>query len=253
MAQLPSKEEKTTSASIDPNEVKKFSAMADQWWDLHGKFKPLHKFNPTRVSYIAQKAAQHFGTDVNFDPLKGLKLLDVGCGGGLLSEPMRRLGAEVTGIDASEKNIGIASLHAQQTGLNIDYHCASVEALAAGSEQFDIVLTMEVVEHVADVESFLKGCAKLVKPGGLLFVATLNRTLKSYALAIVGAEYVLRWLPRGTHQWEKFLKPSEIEPHLSAAGVMLRELQGVSFNPLHDRWHLSPDLAVNYMMLGVKE
>lgn len=231
--------------SIDENEVAKFSAMAEEWWDLNGKFKPLHKFNPVRIGYVRDNVKSHF----NREDCEGLTLLDIGCGGGLLSEPMARLGMEVTAIDASEKNIKIASLHAEKSGLKIDYRCTSAEELAATDAQFDVVLNMEVIEHVASVESFLKASCGLVKPNGIMILATLNRTMKSYALAIVGAEYVLKWLPKGTHDWNKFLKPSEIEPHLRNNGMNLQRIQGVFYNPLLDKWSLSEDIDVNYMML----
>lgn len=234
--------------SIDENEIAKFSVMADEWWDENGKFKPLHKFNPERIKYIRDNAVSHF----RIDSLNGLKILDIGCGGGLLSEPMARLGAEVTGIDASEKNIKIASLHAEKQGLNINYICTSAEDLAAKKKQFDIVLNMEVIEHVADVSSFMNASCDLLKPGGLMFIATINRTLKSFAFAIVGAEYILRWLPRGTHEWDRFLKPSEIEAHLSSNGLVLRKLDGMSYNPVKDLWSLSSDIGINYIMLAGK-
>lgn len=231
------------SLSIDKLEVEKFSAMAEEWWDEGGKFEPLHKFNPVRIGYINSK----------FDNLKGLKLLDIGCGGGLLSEPLARLGGKVTGIDASEKNIKIASLHAQKSGLDIDYKCISAEELAASGAQFDIVLNMEVIEHVADVASFMEASCKLLKPGGKMFIATMNRTAKAFALAIVAAEYVLRWLPRGTHNFEKFLKPSEIYSYLEANNVSIEELQGVSFSPLSRKWSLSDDVSVNYIIMAEKK
>jgi 2-polyprenyl-6-hydroxyphenyl methylase/3-demethylubiquinone-9 3-methyltransferase len=231
--------------SIDENEIAKFSAMADQWWDLNGKFKPLHKFNPVRIGYVRDHIKSHF----NREDCEGITLLDIGCGGGLLSEPMARQGMDVTAIDASEKNIKIASLHAEKSDLKIDYRCTSAEELATTGIQFDVVLNMEVIEHVADVESFLKASCGLAKPNGIMILATLNRTIKSYALAIVGAEYVLKWLPKGTHDWNKFLKPSEIEPHLRNNGMNLQKIQGVSYNPLQDEWGLSSDIDVNYMML----
>ncbi|PIR37669.1 MAG: bifunctional 3-demethylubiquinol 3-O-methyltransferase/2-polyprenyl-6-hydroxyphenol methylase [Alphaproteobacteria bacterium CG11_big_fil_rev_8_21_14_0_20_39_49] len=239
----------TKSKSIDENEIAKFSAMADEWWDLNGKFKPLHKFNPVRIEYIRDNVLSHFDKE----GFKGLKFLDIGCGGGLLSEPMARLGADVTSIDASEKNIKIASLHAEQSGLKIDYQCTSAEELAKKGGKFDVVLNMEVIEHVANIGSFVQASADLLKPEGLMFIATLNRTLKSYALAIVGAEYILRWLPKGTHDWKKFLKPSEVEELASENGLKLKEIQGVSYNPLIDKWKLSDDVDVNYMMLFGKQ
>jgi 2-polyprenyl-6-hydroxyphenyl methylase/3-demethylubiquinone-9 3-methyltransferase len=198
-----------------------------------------------RIGYVRDHVKSHF----NQEDLSGITLLDIGCGGGLLSEPMARLGMAVTAIDASEKNIKIASLHAEKSGLKIDYRCTSAEDLASTKVQFDVVLNMEVIEHVADVESFLKASCELLKPNGIMIIATLNRTIKSYALAIVGAEYVLKWLPRGTHDWNKFLKPSEIEPHLINNGMNLQKIQGVSYNPLQDKWSLSSDIDVNYMML----
>ena len=231
--------------SIDESEVAKFTAMADEWWDLNGKFKPLHKFNPVRIAYIRDNVLSHFEKD----SFKGLSVLDIGCGGGLLSEPMARLGADVTSIDASQENIKIASLHAKQSGLKINYQCTSAEDIATKGKKFDVVLNMEVIEHVADVEAFVQASADLLKPDGLMFVATLNRSLKSYALAIVGAEYILRWLPKGTHDWKKFLKPSEVEAFASSSGLHLKQLQGVTYSPLLDEWNLSEDVAVNYMML----
>ncbi len=238
--------------SIDELEVAKFSAMADQWWDTSGKFKPLHKFNPIRIKYIKDRVSDHFGIKGKENPFEGLKLLDIGCGGGLLSEPMARLGAKVTSIDAGYENIEVAKLHAQKMGLDIDYRCTSAEELAMQDQQFDVVLNMEVVEHVADVQSFLGASCALVKPGGLMIVATLNRTLKSYALAIIGAEYILNWLPKGTHTWEKFLKPSELESHLRMGGLKLKKIQGVTYNPINDDWKLSSDIGVNYMLLAKK-
>jgi 2-polyprenyl-6-hydroxyphenyl methylase/3-demethylubiquinone-9 3-methyltransferase len=235
--------------SIDEAEVAKFSAMADEWWDTNGKFKPLHKFNPVRIGYVKDKVVEHF----KHESMEGISVLDIGCGGGLLAEPMARLGASVTAIDASEKNIKIASLHAKNVELDIDYKCTSAEELASKGRQFDVVLNMEVIEHVADVESFLQASASLVKPGGIMIVATLNRTMKSYALAILGAEYILKWLPRGTHNWDKFLKPSEIEKPLRVNGMAVKAIQGVSYNPVRDSWKLSDDIAVNYMILAVKD
>lgn len=245
---------KAASASVDPEEIAKFSAMAEAWWDPEGKFRPLHRFNPVRLGYIRDRLCRHFDRDPKQDrPLKGLRLLDVGCGGGLLSEPMARLGAEVTGLDAAEKNIRIAALHAAESGLEIDYRHASVEDLAATGETFDAVLNMEVVEHVADVDSFLGCSAALARPGGVMVVATLNRTPKSYLLAIVGAEYVLRWLPRGTHEWRRFVRPSELAKALRQAGMEIAEMTGVAFNPLTDSWRLAPgDLDVNYMVMAAR-
>ncbi len=235
--------------TVDATEIAKFTAMAEAWWDPHGDFKPLHRFNPIRIAYIRDVAAAHFDRDAAGEaPLAGLSLLEVGCGGGLLTEPMRRLGAEVTGIDPAPRNIGVARTHAEQAGLKITYlPCAAEDVIETGAS-FDIVLAMEVVEHVADVNAFIHDCSRLVKPGGLLFLATLNRTAKAFALAIVGAEYVLRWLPRGTHDWRKFVKPSELAQALRQAGMSIDQMTGVSFNPLTERWSLTRDLDVNYML-----
>lgn len=242
-----------SATTINPDEIGRFSAMADEWWDPAGKFKPLHKFNPVRLAYIREQAIAHFGRDgMARRPFEGLRLLDIGCGGGLLCEPMARLGATVVGADASEKNIKIASLHAEQSGLDIDYRATTSEALAEAGEQFDIVLNMEVVEHVADVPLYLKSCADLVAPGGLMFVATINRTARAFALAIVGAEYVLRWLPRGTHTYENFLTPDEIAAILSRNAMRIKDRCGVSYSPLSGEWRRSRDMGVNYMLLAEK-
>ena len=239
-----------SGGTVDAAEIARFNAMAADWWDPTGKFRPLHKFNPVRLAYIKQQVSARFGRDDrSANAFEGLKFLDIGCGGGLLSEPMARLGAEVTGADASSTNIGIARVHAEQSGLSIDYRATTAEALADSGAQFDVVLNMEVVEHVADVPLYLDACARLVRPGGLMFVATINRTLKAYALAIVGAEYVLGWLPNGTHTYEKLVRPEEIEGPLVAAGLTPIERCGVSFNPLADEWRQSRDMDVNYMML----
>jgi 2-polyprenyl-6-hydroxyphenyl methylase/3-demethylubiquinone-9 3-methyltransferase len=238
-------------ASVDPAEIAKFEAMAEAWWDPHGKFRPLHRLNPVRLAYIRDQACRHFGRDARAPmPLAGLDLLDIGCGGGLLSEPMTRLGARVVGIDASHRNIAIAGLHAERMGLTIDYRCQAVETLAEGDERFDILLNMEVIEHVADPEGFMAASIRLLKPGGMMVVATLNRTAKSYALAIVGAEYLLRWLPRGTHDWKRFLRPSELTHLIARAGGHVLALEGVTYNPLTDHWSLSRDLGVNYMAVA---
>lgn len=240
--------------TIDQSEVDRFSAMAAEWWSPTGKFRPLHKFNPVRIEYIRDKVSAHFGRDPRaHQPLSGLRVLDIGCGGGLLSEPVARMGASVVGADASEKNIGIARTHAEQSGVTVDYRAVTAEQLAADGEQFDVVLNMEVVEHVADVAFFMETCASLVKPGGLMFVATINRTLKAAALAIVGAEYVLRWLPRGTHQYEKLVRPEEIEAPLGVGGMTVTERTGVFFNPIQNQWNLSKDMDVNYMLLAEKK
>ncbi|MEI2387357.1 bifunctional 2-polyprenyl-6-hydroxyphenol methylase/3-demethylubiquinol 3-O-methyltransferase UbiG [Breoghania sp. JC706] len=243
----------TTKTTVDEAEVARFSAMADDWWDPTGKFRPLHKFSPVRLSYIKEHVSAHFGRKSD-DPtaFKGLRFLDIGCGGGLLCEPMTRLGAEVVGVDPSPVNIKVASLHAERSGLEIDYRSTTAEELAASGERFDVVLNMEVVEHVSDVPTYLASCAELVKPGGLMFVATINRTLKAYALAIVAAERVLRWLPAGTHTYEKLVKPAEIEGPLGAAGMNIIERCGVTYNPLLDRWNRSRDMDVNYMMLAAR-
>jgi len=239
------------TGTIDQEEVDRFSAMADQWWDPTGKFKPLHKFNPVRLAYIKQEVCRQFGRDPKAsDAFKGLRFLDIGCGGGLLSEPMARLGADVVGADPSETNVRIANLHMESSGLKIDYRAETAEDLAAAGETFDVVLNMEVVEHVADVPLFLEATSSMVRPGGLMFVATINRTLKAYALAIVGAEYVLRWLPKGTHSYEKLVKPSEIEGPLTTAGLTIADRSGVSYNPVTDTWSRSRDMDVNYMLLA---
>ncbi|HEU0162172.1 MAG TPA: bifunctional 2-polyprenyl-6-hydroxyphenol methylase/3-demethylubiquinol 3-O-methyltransferase UbiG [Rhizomicrobium sp.] len=241
----------SSQPSIDPSEVAKFSAMAAEWWDPAGKFAPLHKFNPVRLSFIRSEAAAHFGRDARaLRPFEGLSLLDIGCGGGLLSEPMTRLGFAVTGADASEKNIGTARAHAAQGGLEIDYRAATAEVLAAEGRSFDVVLNMEVVEHVADVGAYLAACTALVKPGGLTFVATMNKTLKSLALAKIGAEYVLGWLPRGTHDWNRFIPPENLEKSLQDTGLTLLKRQGVSFSPVMWDWSLSNDTDVNYMLVA---
>jgi len=236
--------------SIDPAEVERFSAMAAEWWDPTGKFKPLHLFNPVRLGFIRDEAARRFGRDISQPrPFEGMRLLDIGCGGGLLCEPMTRLGFAVTGVDASERNIGVARAHAEQQGLDIDYRADTAEALLLqGEPPFDVVLNMEVIEHVADPERFLKDCVKLLRPGGMMIVATLNRTLKAHALAVVGAEYVLRWLPPGTHDWKKFIKPVEILRFLHGEPVSIAGPFGVSYDPLSGRWAPSRDTGVNYMM-----
>jgi len=243
-----------TAASIDPAEIERFSALAAEWWDPQGKFRPLHKFNPVRLAFLRDRITAHFARDAaGSAPLAGLRLLDIGCGGGLVSEPMARLGASVTGADAGERNIGIARQHAAEAGVEIDYRCTSAEELAAAGERFDVVLAMEVVEHVADVDGFLAACGQMVKPGGLLIAATLNRTPKSFALGIVAAEYILRWVPRGTHDWKKFLKPHELAAGLRHSGLTLKDVAGVSYDPLADRWSISRDTDVNYMLVAVKD
>jgi 2-polyprenyl-6-hydroxyphenyl methylase/3-demethylubiquinone-9 3-methyltransferase len=236
-----------------PDEVAKFSAIADEWWDPQGKFKPLHKFNPERIRYVRDSVAVRFSRTLTGPaPFNGLNLLDVGCGGGLIAEPLARLGFNVTGIDASEKNIGVAKLHAESSGLKIDYDCKTPEQLLDIDKRFDVVLALEVVEHVADVNAFLSAAGQLVAPGGTLIAATLNRTLKSLAMAKIGAEYVLRWLPIGTHDWRKFVKPSELAAGLRVAGLSVQEMKGMTYDVFRDRWVLSDDVDVNYMMLATR-
>lgn len=238
-------------STIDQSEVDRFSAMAAEWWDPTGKFKPLHKFNPVRLAYLRDTICAEFGKDPRAArPLSGLRILDIGCGGGLLSEPVARMGAEVVGADPSERNIGIASTHARESSVAVDYRAVSAETLAEAGETFDVVLNMEVVEHVADVEFFLSTCATMVRPGGLMFIATINRTMKAMALAIIGAEYVLRWLPKGTHQYEKLVRPEEIEKPLQTSGMDVFARTGVFFSPLTNQWNLSKDMDVNYMMVA---
>jgi 2-polyprenyl-6-hydroxyphenyl methylase/3-demethylubiquinone-9 3-methyltransferase len=239
------------ATTIDDDEIAKFSAIAEEWWDPTGKFAPLHRINPLRLNYIREHAIDHFKLDdASLTPLEGLKLIDIGCGGGLVSEPLAKMGAQVTGIDGSEKNIKTASVHAQQRGVDVDYRATQAETLAEAGEQFDIVLALEVIEHVADVPLFLDAIQRLLKPGGLMIVTTLNRTLKSYAFAIVGAEYVLRWLPHGTHDWKKFLKPHEIVQPLEAKNMRLKQMRGMVLNPLRREWQLSErDFDVNYLLV----
>jgi 2-polyprenyl-6-hydroxyphenyl methylase/3-demethylubiquinone-9 3-methyltransferase len=238
-------------STVDRDEVARFSALAGEWWDPRGKMGMLHKFNPVRLGFIKETACRHFDREGKaIDALAGLRILDIGCGGGILSEPLARLGAQVVGADASEPNIAAAKLHASDAGLAIDFRATSAEALADAGERFDVVLAMEVVEHVADLDLFVKRCAEMVLPGGLMIVATLNRTLKSFALAIVGAEYVLRWLPRGTHQWEKFVTPDELEVALERHGLGVIDETGVIYNLLADRWQISTDMDVNYITVA---
>ncbi|BBK40959.1 ubiquinone biosynthesis O-methyltransferase [Allostella vacuolata] len=241
-------------STVDPAEIGRFAAIAEEWWNPDGQFRPLHRFNPVRLAWLRDRIAAQFGRDPTANrPLEGLRLLDIGCGGGLLAEPMARLGAAVTGIDATQRNVEVARIHAEASGLAIDYRFATAEELAAAGERFDVVLNMEVVEHVADRDAFLDAASTLLAPGGLMAVATLNRTPKSYLLAIVGAEYVLRWLPRGTHQWRKFVRPSEIVSRLRRNGLAVTTMTGVTFDPLRDRWSLAPhDLDVNYMLAATR-
>ena len=243
--------EKARASSIDAVEVERFSRHATDWWDPRGPMAALHKFNPVRLGYIRDRTTAQFGRDPKkLDCLKGLRMLDIGCGGGILSEPLARLGAEMVGADPSDENIAAARAHAESAGVAVDYRATTAEDLAAAKERFDVVLAMEVIEHVTDVDSFVSTCAAMVKPGGLMIVATLNRTLKSFALAIVGAEYVLRWLPRGTHQWDKFVKPEELESAIERDGLQVTGERGVIYNPFADRWQLSSDMDVNYMLVA---
>jgi 2-polyprenyl-6-hydroxyphenyl methylase/3-demethylubiquinone-9 3-methyltransferase len=235
--------------SVDPAEIARFDALAADWWDAKGKFAPLHRFNPARLTFLKTALVQHFQRDERLaQPLAGLSLLDVGCGGGLVAEPMSRLGATVTGVDAGTATIEAARRHSQGMGLVIDYRTATVEELGNEDLRFDIVLALEVIEHVVDSEAFLKACKRLLKPGGVLAVATLNRTARSFLLAIVGAEYLLRWLPPGTHKWNRFVRPDELDEMLKAAGLSVTTRTGINYNPLRDRWSLSSDTAVNYII-----
>jgi 2-polyprenyl-6-hydroxyphenyl methylase/3-demethylubiquinone-9 3-methyltransferase len=237
--------------SVNKKEIDKFSKMANEWWNPEGKFKPLHKFNPTRIKYIKENIINNFKLKNKFRPLSGINILDIGCGGGLLSEPMSRMGANVTGIDASDKNIKIAKLHSKKNKLKINYLCSSPEKLKI-TKKFDVILNMEIVEHVEDIDFFLKSCSKLLKKNGLMFVATINKTLKSYIFAIVGAEYVLRWLPIGTHEWEKFVKPEDLKKILMKYDLSLNKLEGMNFNIIKDEWSISRDLSVNYIAKFIK-
>jgi 2-polyprenyl-6-hydroxyphenyl methylase / 3-demethylubiquinone-9 3-methyltransferase len=242
-----------SAGTIDADEIAHFARLAGKWWDPRGPWATLHRFNPVRLGYIRDRAAAHFGRDpARLDSLKGLRMLDIGCGGGVLSEPLARLGATMVGADPVEENITAAAHHAAQAGLTIDYRSTTAEALAEAGERFDVVLAMEVVEHVADVNLFIASAADLVKPGGLMFVATLNRTMKSFALAIVGAEYILRWIPRGTHQWDKFITPDELELALEQAGLRVTGETGVIYNLFADRFQLSADMDANYMVVAEK-
>ena len=237
--------------TINKKEIEKFSKIAEEWWNPQGKFKPLHKFNPIRISYIKENIIKTFKLDDNKTPLKNIKILDIGCGGGLLSEPMCKLGAKVTGIDASDKNIKVAKLHSKKNNLKIEYRCSSPEKFNA-QEKFDVILNMEIVEHVEDVNFFLKSCSKLLKKNGIMFVATLNKTLKSYIFAIVGAEYILRWLPIGTHEWEKFLKPEELISILEKNDLRLDRVDGMNFNLIGNKWSVGNDKSVNYIAKFIK-
>jgi 2-polyprenyl-6-hydroxyphenyl methylase/3-demethylubiquinone-9 3-methyltransferase len=242
---------KRRASSVDQAEIERFSRHAADWWNPRGPMAALHKFNPVRLGYIRDQAAAKFNRDSKkLDCLKGLRMLDIGCGGGILSEPLARLGAEMVGADPSEDNINAARAHAAGADVVVDYRATTAEDLAAANERFDVVLAMEVVEHVADVDAFVATCATTVRPGGLMIAATLNRTLKSFALAIVGAEYVLRWLPRGTHQWDKFVTPVELENAIERNGLQVTGERGVIYNPFADRWQLSSDMDVNYMLVA---
>ena len=240
--------------TIDPAEVAKFEAMAAEWWNPNGKFKPLHLMNPCRLDYITRQISAEYGRDLTGPlPFAGLRILDIGCGGGLLSEPMARLGATVVGADAAPRNISVARIHAEQSGLTIDYRHTTAEALAAAGERFDVVLNMEVVEHVADPLAYLTACHDLLKPGGLMICSTLNRNAKSFALAIVGAEWVMRWLPKGTHDWQKFITPDELYALIRRAGLDPVDRKGMVFNPVSWRWSLSDrDLSVNYVTASIR-
>lgn len=241
---------RTATGTVDPAEVARFSQLSEEWWDPKGRMAPLHKMNPLRLTYIRDAACRRFNRNPkSLNCLAGLRILDIGCGAGLLCEPLNRLGAQVVGVDPSETNISIARAHADKSQLLIDYRCTTIEAMDL-RERFDIVLAMEVVEHVADVGMFLGHCAAMLKPGGLMVVSTLNRNWKSFALAIVGAEYVLRWLPRGTHEWNKFVTPDELARHLAASKLAVTEETGVVYSPFADRWSLSADMDVNYMVVA---
>jgi 2-polyprenyl-6-hydroxyphenyl methylase/3-demethylubiquinone-9 3-methyltransferase len=237
--------------SVNKKEIEKFSKMAAEWWDPSGKFKPLHKFNPIRIRYIKENIINSFKLKSKKKPLDKINILDIGCGGGLLSEPMTRLGANVTGIDASSKNINIAKLHAKKNQLKINYLCSSPEKLKI-QKKFDVILNMEIIEHVEDINFFINSCSKLLKKNGLMFVATLNKTLKSYLFAIIGAEYVLRWLPIGTHDWEKFVKPEDLKKILNKNNLKLEKLDGMNFNIISDEWSVSSDTSINYIVKSIK-
>jgi len=234
--------------SVNKKEIEKFSKMAEEWWDPNGKFKPLHKFNPIRIRYIKDNIIDHFNLNNKSKPLNKINILDIGCGGGLLSEPMSRLGADVVGIDASEKNIKIAKMHAEKNNLKIDYKITSPEKLKT-NKKFDVILNMEIVEHVEDVNFFIKSCAKLLKKNGIMFVATLNKTLKSYVFGIIGAEYIMRWLPIGTHEWEKFLNPDDLIAISKKNNLTMRKLDGMKYNLIKDQWAISTDKSVNYISI----
>ena len=241
------------NTTVDPQEIAQFAAIADAWWDPDGAFRPLHRLNPVRLGYIRDRLCAHFGLDAEAPkPLAGLRLVDVGCGGGLLCEPLTRMGATVTGIDAAAEGIAAAQAHAETVGLEIDYRATTAEAMVDAGESFDAVISMEVLEHVSDVGAFLGACRDLTRPGGALALSTLNRTPKSYLMAIIGAEYVLRWLPRGTHDWKKFIRPSELAAALRHQGLELVDLTGIEYSPVTDRFSAGPKLEVNYMAFATR-
>jgi len=254
MAHAETAPEKLSRVSVDPAEMASFARMAEDWWNPTGMFKPLHVMNGARIGYIKEAVCAHFHRDPEADlPLKGLRVLDIGCGGGLLCEPMTRLGASVTGVDALEKNLKTAKTHAEQSGLDIDYRHGTIEQMvAAGEAPFDIVLNMEVIEHVVDPGAFMKDCGAMVREGGIMTCSTINRTFKAFALAIVGAEYILRWLPRGTHQYEKFIKPTELTQFMQNAGLTIQEQTGMSLNPVNNNWSFSGDKSINYVTIGTR-
>jgi 2-polyprenyl-6-hydroxyphenyl methylase/3-demethylubiquinone-9 3-methyltransferase len=243
-----------TSVSVDPREMESFSRMAHDWWNPTGMFKPLHVMNGARLSLIKDAVCDHYGRDPDAErPLEGLRLLDIGCGGGLLCEPMVRLGAQVTGVDALEKNVKTAKTHAEQVGVEVDYRHGTIEQMVeAGEAPFDVVLNMEVIEHVANPSDFIGDCVAMVKPGGIMLCSTINRTLKAFAFAIVGAEYVLRWLPKGTHQYEKLVRPEELRRYLDRANMSVERQIGMTLNPLTERWKQSDDMSINYVTVATK-
>lgn len=242
-----------SDSTLDPREVERFRALAAKWWDPEGEFAPLHAIGPERTRFLREQLVRHFGRGAGaVRPLEGLRIADIGCGGGLVCEPLTRLGAEMTGIDPAEENVAAARTHAAESGLEIDYRAARVEELAAEGARFDAVIALEVVEHVPDVQAFVGVCAQVLRPGGMMLFSTINRTAKAFALAIVGAEYVLRWLPRGTHQWDRFVTPAELGSALAASGLSLVETRGLSFNPITRQWRLSDDTGVNYFLSAAK-
>jgi 2-polyprenyl-6-hydroxyphenyl methylase/3-demethylubiquinone-9 3-methyltransferase len=241
------------TSTLDDAELQRFAALAADWWNPKGKFRPLHQIGPVRLEFVRDRLKEHFNIDgTSIKPLAGLRVLDIGCGGGLISEPLARMGAKVTGIEPKEANLKAAIMHAEPQGLDIDYRAATVEDLVAAGETFDAVVCLEVVEHVPDVGAFLGSCAAAVKPDGIMVLSTINRTLKSFALAIVGAEYVLRWLPVGTHQWDRFITPAELERYVAAAGLRLGPAKGMVYNPLQDSWSLAADTDVNYLAAATR-